>query len=75
MEVLWDGDGVPPSPHVNRQTPVKTVPSRRTTFVGGNDNFSLRYVDNFNIRDFGKTLMSSDRSKVYSGLTLASGND
>ena len=25
MEVLWDGDGVAPPPHVNRQTPVKTV--------------------------------------------------
>ena len=31
-------DGVPPPPtNVNRQTPVKTVPSRRTTYAGGND--------------------------------------
>ena len=30
VEVLWDEDGVP-SPHVNRETPVKTVPSRHTT--------------------------------------------
>ena len=37
VEVLWDGDGVtPPPPGVNRQTPVKTVPSRRTTYAGGN---------------------------------------
>ena len=26
----------PPSPPVDRQTPVKTVPSRRTTYAGGN---------------------------------------
>ena len=29
VEVLWDGDEVnplPPTPHMNRQTPVKTVP-------------------------------------------------
>ena len=34
VEVLWDGDEIPPP--VNRQTPVKTVPSRRTTYAGGN---------------------------------------
>ena len=27
----------PPSPPVDRQTPVKTVPSRRTTYAGGNN--------------------------------------
>ena len=41
----WDGvpspyhpdlDGVPPPRNVNRQTPVKTVPSRHTTYAGGN---------------------------------------
>ena len=36
VEVLWHGDGVPPR---CGQTPVKTVPSRRTTYAGGN-NFS-----------------------------------
>ena len=29
----------PPSPPVDRQTPVKTVPSRRTTYAGGNNKF------------------------------------
>ena len=32
---------VPPPP-VNRQTPVKTVPSRRTTYVGGNKSTGSR---------------------------------
>ena len=46
VEVLWDGDGVPPKghgtsgsimplPQVWRDTPVKIVPSRRTTYAGG----------------------------------------
>ena len=43
---LWSGPGTPPPrrggsgpgtpPPVDRQTPVKTVPSRRTTYAGGN---------------------------------------
>ena len=38
----WTGGGVPTlgyplPPGVNRQTPVKTVPSRRTTYAGGNN--------------------------------------
>ena len=33
------GTQTPPPPPVDRQTPVKTVPSRRTTYAGGN-NFS-----------------------------------
>ena len=35
VEVLWDGDGVPPL-DVDRHTPVKTVPFRRNTYAGGN---------------------------------------
>ena len=35
VEVLWDGNGVTPLYPVDRQTPVKTVPSRRTTYAGG----------------------------------------
>ena len=35
VEVLWEGDWVP---LVDRQTPVKTVPSSCTTSVGGNNN-------------------------------------
>ena len=31
----------PPPPPVDRQTPVKTVPSRRTTYAGGNDTVQL----------------------------------
>ena len=34
VEVLWDGDGVPPG---CEQMPVKTVPSRRTMYAGSND--------------------------------------
>ena len=30
-----DGDGVPPPPCGQTHTPVKTVPSRRTTYAGG----------------------------------------
>ena len=41
VEVLWDGDEVPLS--VDRHTPVKTVPSRRTTYVGGKNLFSVPY--------------------------------
>ena len=33
VEVLWEGNGVPPA--VDRDTPVKTVPSRRSTYAGG----------------------------------------
>ena len=29
--------GTPPPVNVNRETPVKTVPSRRTTYAGGKD--------------------------------------
>ena len=35
VEVLWDGDGVPPQ-GVDRHTSVKTVPPSRTTYAGGN---------------------------------------
>ena len=35
VEALWDGYGVTPPPPMDRQTPVKTVPSRRTTYAGG----------------------------------------
>ena len=31
-----EGTRTPPPPPVDRQTPVKTVPSRRTTYAGGN---------------------------------------
>ena len=34
----------PPSPPVDRQTPVKTVPSRRTTYAGGN-----KYITNLEL--------------------------
>ena len=37
VAVLWDGDGIHP-PGVDRQTPVKTVPSRRTTYVNSNNS-------------------------------------
>ena len=40
VEVLWDGDGVPPPPGVDRQTLVKTVPSRRTTYALGKNVLS-----------------------------------
>ena len=33
------GTWTPPPPPVDRQTPVKTVPSRRTTYAGGNKTF------------------------------------
>ena len=36
-----DLDGVPPPRNVNRQTPVKTVPSRNTTYAGGNYNHGI----------------------------------
>ena len=38
------GEGVPdrtPLPPVDRQTPVKTVPSRRTTYTGGKNNVAV----------------------------------
>ena len=34
VEVLLDGDGVPPRLGVDRQTPVKIVSSRHTTYAG-----------------------------------------
>ena len=37
VEELWDGDGVPPC----EQTPVKTVPSRHTTYTGGKNYKNL----------------------------------
>ena len=40
-EVLGDGDGYPSS--VNRQMPVKTVPSRHTTYSGGNNMVSFLF--------------------------------
>ena len=44
-EVLWDGDGVnPPPPGVDRHTPVKTVPFRRTTYAGGNEGRSTSFL-------------------------------
>ena len=59
VEVLWDGDGVPPEwtwdqwkyyvmkmeyplpPGVIRQMPVKTVPSRITTYADGKDEANM----------------------------------
>ena len=38
----WDGVLFPPPRNVNRQTPVKTVPSRHTTYAGGNKKVLLR---------------------------------
>ena len=35
MEWRWGNPPPPPPPGVNRQTPVKTLPSRRTTNAGG----------------------------------------
>ena len=69
VEVLWNGDGVPPGKGhgtsgsimgwrwgtplgVNRQTPVKTVPSRCTAYSGGK-----------NKKDFGKSF-ASDEIKI-----------
>ena len=46
MEVLWDRDGV--LSIVNRQTPVKAVPSRRTTYAGGkNVDISVTSSDTY----------------------------
>ena len=42
VELLWDGDGVL-HPPVNRQTPVKTVPYRRTTYAGLNKATNHEY--------------------------------
>ena len=46
MEVLWDGDEITSPPYVDRETPVKTLPSRRTTYAGGNKyyNFMSHHV-------------------------------
>ena len=42
LEVLWDGDRVPPPPPgVNRQTPLKTVPSRPTTYTDVKDSVAV----------------------------------
>ena len=35
-----------PPPPVDRQTPVKTVPSRRTTYAGGNNIFEIGGLEN-----------------------------
>ena len=37
VEVLWDEDGIPLLWTDRRQTPVKTLPSRRTTYANGNN--------------------------------------
>ena len=37
----WLAD--PPPPPVDRQTPVKTVPSRRTTYAGGNKKVFINH--------------------------------
>ena len=49
------GTGTPPGgywtpPPVDRQTPVKTVPSRRTTYAGGNDRVRASYVTYFHLK-------------------------
>ena len=43
VEVLWDGDGAPPSGE-DRHTPVKTVPSGRTTYAGGKNAFKNSFL-------------------------------
>ena len=45
VKVLWDGNGVPQG--VDRQTPVKTVPSRRTTYAGGKNAYQAQEILTF----------------------------
>ena len=54
----------PPPLNVNRQTPVKTVSSRRTTYAGGNYGYFPYFAMN-NIRAV-STTMSDPYSAVYS---------
>ena len=54
----WLAD--PPPPHVDRQTPVKTVPSRRTTYAGGNEQLPPQRADSF----ASKSLIAMFKSSV-----------
>ena len=40
----WLAGPPPPPPPVDRQTPVKTVPSRRTTYAGGNERIKYQTI-------------------------------
>ena len=50
IEVLWNRDGVP-FQGVDKEIPVKTVPSRRTTYASGKNHGALsdNYLDELTI--------------------------
>ena len=58
----------PPPPHVDKHTPVKTVPSRRTTYAGGN-NHNFPTLTLLNTRLFRSRILSVYYCLVYSFLS------